>query len=336
MGGIVSKVLGGSGGNASAPKAPDYSKLMDQQYVLDEKAARRNTIANNPTQNTYGGSLKYSNKGGVSTTAKGWTPEQVKQRAKLEADMAKYAADGKKGKNWKAADKKLQAMVQGDVTTTTPDDWQQDEVWDENTTKAHDQAVSLADQKQQALLNQGEFKAPDEVTYDATSGDTMANAAWEKYKLGAMPLQEHNNTIMENKLRGMGLQPGTESYDRAYQNLIKANNESNTSARYDSVKIGYDEASRNLADRMKSTQQIYNNRATDFSRPWEMAADAQSMRNSQWTPQFRGFSGAGQINAPDKVGAAKSQYATAMGQANANAGKNSGIMGSVGNIMGKK
>lgn len=61
MGGVVSGIGSALGiGSPKQPKAPDYSSLQTQQAGLDKATAGELTAANRPNQNTYGGSINWS------------------------------------------------------------------------------------------------------------------------------------------------------------------------------------------------------------------------------------------------------------------------------------
>lgn len=328
MGSTVSKVLGGSGGNASSPKAPDYEKLMNQQAEIDRKAAIDNTKLANPTKVNPYGSVSYTNKGGQDVM--GYTKDQKKRRKEISKKLASKDIGSARRQRLEA---ELAGMQQSAVGKT-PDDFVQEETWDPRVTASHDQAMDLQSKTQQALLNQGEFEAPATVNYDPNAGDTMAKAALDKYYSRATPEQDRRREMLTTRLRQSGLQPGTEAFDRAMKNEMTSQLDANTAAGFDSVKIGYDEASRNYRDRLLGQAQEYSQADQNYARPWNMAADAQSMRNAQWTPQFQGFSGYGSANGADMVGAANANYQTAMGNASTNAAKNSGILSGVGNAVG--
>ena len=51
----------GKGGGGSAPPAPDYSSLAQQQAALNNQASYQQTVANRPTQVTPQGTLSWTN-----------------------------------------------------------------------------------------------------------------------------------------------------------------------------------------------------------------------------------------------------------------------------------
>lgn len=217
--------------------------------------------------------------------------------------------------------------------------WTQTEVWDPRVKKGYNEGFKIRDEAM-AKLPGAEFKGPEAIgAFDPnTSGKAASDAMYASYMSRAGREQGDQQQQMQTQLRQQGLQPGTEAYDRAYQNLLRAQGDVNTKANLDSIVLGGNEARQNYASQLAGQNQAYSQADANYSRLWDTAGAANNLLNSQYRPTYQGFSGAAGYNPADMMGAAQAQYNAKMGGYNTQQGKkgsnmNAG-MGMMGSIFG--
>lgn len=217
----------------------------------------------------------------------------------------------------------------------------QKNVMSEDLQQQHGTAQDLFTKYQDQLVGQGEFQGPDQVVYDPNSGQMAADAFYESGMSRLRPEQERADEAMTVKLRQQGLQPGTEAFDRAKQNLLRAQGDVTSKLALDSKVLGGQEARANYASALAGQQQNYNQDLQDYQMPWTQASDSLNMWNSlRQGPS--GYSPSGSYGAADIAGAGQKQFESQMAKVNqGNSKKGStanaagGIMGGVGSMMGK-
>jgi hypothetical protein len=75
--------------------------------------------------------------------------------------------------------------------------------------------------------------------FDATQGDKVAADVYESVMGRARPEQAREQARLDTQLRNQGLQPGTEAYNRAMQNLMTSHGDVATQAGLNSTMAGY-------------------------------------------------------------------------------------------------
>jgi hypothetical protein len=81
------------------------------------------------------------------------------------------------------------------------------------------------------------------------------------------------------------------------------------------------------ATELGTQQQNYNQALQNYTLPWEQAQTAQGLMQNQYTPQFRGFSGASGYDPADISGATQAGFEAKMGKYNAKQQMTSNILG---------
>jgi hypothetical protein len=75
--------------------------------------------------------------------------------------------------------------------------------------------------------------------FDKTQGDKVAADLYEATMGRARPEQARESEALDARLRNQGLQPGTEAYNRAMQNMLTAHGDVSTQAGLNSTLAGY-------------------------------------------------------------------------------------------------
>jgi len=211
----------GSGGKTPPP--PDYVGLANQQAGIDAAAVERQTTANRPTQQSPTGSISWH----VDPATGQWTQtEQWNPRTQqlYDASMAQQ---------WQQL-----SGVQGLLN-------QQGQGLNAPGTPGYQQHSLNVGQYNPYALGMGQFNSDVLKTlpkYDQASGDAFANKYAESLLARIRPSQATDRSQMETRLRLQGLQPGTEAYNRAYQNLLTSQGDVTSQAQLQGQLAGSQEA----------------------------------------------------------------------------------------------
>jgi len=198
------------GSSPKQPAPPDYSGLARQQALLDQQAMDRQTIANRPDQHNPLGSLTWRRDPttGQWSQTESWDP-RVEQMFNSSLSMQQQRMN-----------EVQQLMNRGDFQYQG----QQPQFSPYQMNTGQYQGTNLNVQNfNPSDWNSGDFTSDvlDRLpTYDQASGDAFADKYADSLLARIAPQQQKDQAAMENKLRMQGLQPGTEAYNRAYQNLL--------------------------------------------------------------------------------------------------------------------
>ncbi len=239
-----------------------------------------------------------------------------------------------------AANRPTQLNPYGNLTWQQDDagNWTQTENWDPRIKSVKDQSLAMQNSMINALRKRDTFSGPESIKYDPNAGDAMSDALYESVMGRTRVEQGRERDAIDTKLRQQGLQPGTEAYDRAMKNVMTSQGDVSAKAALDARLAGGQEARQEFGARTTAQQNEYGQKLNEYQMPWEELSRAQGAEHGVQAPQFQGFSGATGYQPADMLGAAQQQYATAMGQTNAQNAKKGNIMsggiGAAGSIWG--
>lgn len=307
---------------SKAPAAPDYQALAKTQYDQSLAEMQRQFQANQAEQ------------------------ERVYQQ-NLQA-----AQD----KTW--ADRATQTTPYGTLSWSqdpTTGQWTQATTYSPEIQAMLDKQLALQNQgfglqeKQmsqlQELINRGQFQGPAiTAKYDQAFADKYATDFATALTARLNPVDQQAQEGMATRLRLQGLQPGTEAYDRAYQNLLRSQGDVRTQANLQAQLAGQSEARQSYQTELSSQQAQYDKALQEYLLPWQTYQATQGITGNVAGPTFSNYnqasgavaSGAtmGQAQIPDIVGAAQQQYAQQMQQYNEAQAKKSSKGSSIGTIVG--
>lgn len=216
--------------------------------------------------------------------------------------------------------------------------WTQTETLDPRVQGLLDQSLGLQGKSMsqiEELMARGGFDGgPAMPTYDQASGDAYAQKFTEALLARVSPQQAFDRESMETKLRLKGLQPGTEAYDRAYQNLLRAQGDVTAQATLQGQLAGAQEARDIYTTQLTGQQQGYNQALNNYLLPWQTASANQGLANNITMPTFQNFATSGMAQAPDMMGAAQQGYAQQVQAANDKAAKKEGKGQMIGTVVG--
>jgi hypothetical protein len=165
----------------------------------------------------------------------------------------------------------------------------------------------------QGLQNRPDFKTASGATeYDAKTGDAYSKLFTQNLLARVTPQQQIDKQQMETKLRLQGLVPGSEAYNRAYQNLLTSQGDVQSKAQLEGMLAGGAEARANYQTQMQGQNQRNAQSLQEYMMPYQMAGQMQDLTAGSWgayMPSYQGYGTSAGSPGADMMGAAQSQYA---------------------------
>lgn len=230
--------------------------------------------------------------------------------------------------------------------------WTQTETWTPELKQAYDAQLALSGAQRDAssallgkfeqLNNLGPFQGgPALPSYDASYGNAYAKDFMKSALMRVLPQQEIDRGAMESKLRLQGLQPGTEAYNRAYQNLLTSQGDVVAKASIDGQLAGTQQARDNYLAQLQGQGQGFDQALKSYLLPWQTTAASAGLLSqigsnnpSVQGPSYQGYATSGNYEAPQILNAAQQQYAQQMQIYNEQQKQKSGKGGALGSIAG--
>lgn len=293
---------GGGKGGSKAPATPDYMGLAKETGAQNRLSAQELTAANRPNQyDSRGNSLTWSQ----DPTTGQWT-QRANVNPNLELAQAQYDwfQNGRSNRAAAGLDPYLKNLEAGPAAA---------------------------------------FKNADLSRYDNSNinGDSVANALYGSVMDRGRKEQSRETDALNTQLRNSGLQPGSEAYNRAMQNLMTSQNDANLLASQNATLAGANEArsqrTANIADRSQLQNENLQNYQSMLSGRQANLQDMNglmSMIQSPYQPSFTGFSGATGYNPTDLMGAANAGFSADMAKKNASNSKKGGLLGAGASLGG--
>lgn len=197
-----------------------------------------------------------------------------------------------------------------------------------------------ANSQLQALMAKGAWQGP-EITaqYNQDYANKYADQMQQTLTARLQPQYTQDQNAMQNKLALQGLQPGTEAYDRAYQNLLRSQGDVISQANLQAQLAGQSEARNQYQTELAGQEAARTASMQDYLLPWQTASAAQGLAGQINMPQFGGYaqqqsSGVPNLQGTDIVGAAQQNYAQQMQNYNQQQQKKSGKGQAIGSVAG--
>lgn len=332
------------GKTPKAPPPPDYVKLADQQADINKQTLAEQTVANRPTQVNPYGKLAWSMdpETGQWTQTETWDPRITELTNQSMAQQQKQmggvnALLGQQGQPLNAP--QAQGFTQKDL--------------------------GMAQFTSDVLKNMPK--------YDPATGEAFSKRFSESLLARVRPEQATARSQMETKLRLQGLQPGTEAYNRAYQNLLTSQGDVTSQAQLQGMLAGSQEArdvygtqlqgalaraaeERNLYGTQLSSalqrsqdrqaqyatgsagqQQQFQQAMQRYLLPYQTAQTTQGLvsdASGMFRPTYQSFTGSGSYQGADMMGATQQQYAQQVQRANEAAQRKAATGQAVGSVVG--
>jgi len=243
----------GGGKKAKAPKAPNYTAIAKTEAEQSRQTAKELTQWNRPTQvDQFGSTLSWEQDGNGN-----WT-----QRQSLNPNI--QAANNTAFNNYWGATNALgsQGAFQGPSTQQAQDLFNQYAYQGD----FQNTAGNIGDFSNQAGdISNFQNTAGAIGEFDRSQGDRVANDFYESIMSRNRPEQARNTSSLDVQLRQQGLQPGTEAYNRAMQNLTTSYGDVNSKAALDATGAGYSAAQGIYNTNLGGQAQRYGQLQGDYS-----------------------------------------------------------------------
>ncbi len=244
-----------------APATPNYSQLATQQAGEQQNIAEYLTAANRPNQvDAMGNSVTWSKDPatGQWTQKQTWNPGTVGQFYQQQhlATQGGYLAEDKLAGLKNQKDFKSPDMPQYDSSSA-------------------DSAKKLYDKGVKEAQNQGDFSYDALPKYDEANGKAVSDATYNAMTARVRPEQQRQQDALSNQLRLQGLQPGTEAFNRAMQNMYTSHADADYLASQNATIAGYDGARQRYLSQLQGQGQQFDQELTKYQMPWEKLAAAQ-------------------------------------------------------------
>ena len=276
--------------------------------------------------------------------------QQAQNNANYEkqlADMQKQIADATQ------ANRATQVTPQGTLSWSqdpTTGQWTQNTTYSPETQALYDkymqnqnQALDVqgsANSQLQQLMAQGAWQGP-QITaqYNQQYADDYANKMAQTLTARLQPQYTQDQNAMQTKLSLQGLQPGTEAYDRAYQNLLKSQGDVMSQANLQAQLAGQSEARNQYQTELSGQEAARTASMQDYLLPWQTASAAQGLAGSINMPSFGSYAqqssgSVPNLATPDIMGAAQQTYAQQTQNANEASANKSNKGKSIGGVVG--
>ena len=296
-------------------KTPDYEALAKLQAELDKQAKLEQNMANRPEQTDI-----YGNKLSYTfdpTTGKWTQADTADPRVKAMIDQAMGTSGAMSKKLAGLANRKDFQTVKG------------------------------------AKLYQGMKNTVG--MFNPNAGNVYGQKTAQAMLARALPQQAIDREQMETKLRLQGLQPGSEAYDRAYQNLLRSQGDVNAQTRLEGWLAGQNQARENYNTRlqgylgesgaqrsdyqamMQGQNQMNDQAMKSYLMPYDTMGQMQTLNQGMYSPytsSYQGFGTAAGSTPADMYNAAQDRFAQQQQNENDRRARNAQIGSALGTAVG--
>jgi hypothetical protein len=203
--------------------------------------------------------------------------------------------------------------------------------------EAGEKGMNLQNALMGKLQNQGDFEGPEAIQWDPEGYTKYGDALYEQTMNRARPDMARKEDQYNTRLLQQGLQPGSEAYDRAMQNMLTAHGDVATQAGLNARVQGGNEYRQDFNSQLQGQNQEYGQALQEYQMPWDQAGATQALNQGNRNT-FQGFSGATGYQPADMMGAAQAGYNAKMGAYNAKeqkaANKKNSTMSTIGQVAG--
>lgn len=326
-------------GKGSAPPPPDYTGAAQAQAQASKENLNMQNYANRPTINTPFGSQSWNTRSTVDP-ATGQTVTQWTQNTSLNPELQQAL-------NAQIGLQNDRSQLAGNFMDRVANEY----------SKPFDYSnlPEMAQASQAGQLNTSFNFGQPLPQVDSSFRDTVANQLMQRMQ----PVHDYQQSQLDTKLANQGFTVGSDAYKRAqdelgqrqaaerFQALDQSGNEAQRlfGMQMDTAKTGYNQnlGAAQFANQAIGQQQGLSQSAADAQNKLRQQAIAEQMQRRGMSlnemnallsgqqvsmPNMPNFNASGQAQAPDLLGALRSQYDAQLGAANAqNAGMNS-LLGS--------
>jgi hypothetical protein len=194
--------------------------------------------------------------------------------------------------------------------------WTQTVSLDPRLKAQQDQVISQGGDLARQINAQGEFTGAPQIEWNPDAMKEYGDAIYGSVMDRAGVEQDRQRAALNTQLRQQGLQPGTEAYDRAMQNMMTSQGDVNTMAAYQATIGARDQYRSDYSAQLQGQDQNYAQDLQNYQMPWDLAGAAQGLTGG-YRPTFDTVGTSTGYNPADMTGAAQAKYEARMGDYNA-------------------
>jgi hypothetical protein len=166
------------------------------------------------------------------------------------------------------------------------------------------------------LAAQGAFSGGDKLAWNPDAmqeyGDSIYGSIMDRTRVE----QGRERNMMQTQLRQQGLMPGSEAYDHAMQNMLRAQGDVSAQAAQQATIASKDQYRNDYIAQLKGQDVNFAQNLQEYQLPWDVAGTAQGLAQGL-RPNFDTFGTATGYNPANMTEAAQSTYQAKMGDYNA-------------------
>jgi hypothetical protein len=327
---------GGGGKGGDAPKAPDYTKLAQQQAALQGQLIDQTTLANRVNQYTPFGSLEFTRSGGSPTFDQAGYDKAMRDynqrvsassRAQSGPLHAFWQIDQMYNKNSPYGSASANAGAYGGGVGAAPT---REQFMRGGSTSGQWSATTKLSPEMQAILNQNIASKGESYKQLMTSLGNINNNnlplapvnAGETAQDAILRRVNPQLNIQEDQLRtrlvNQGLRPGTEAWNREYELFGRQRNDAVSQAALAGINVGNEARARALSEQGIPINLI----------------NAYLSGGQAQMPQFQNYAQQANQSAPDLLGAGQSQYNAGLNAYNASQAQGANTMNGLFGLAG--
>ena len=313
------------GKSASAPQAPDYMGLMNQQANIDKNAFNYQLQASRYDTSNPWGSTSWSFEPGAAAPAPApaASPAPAQSAGQVASNLYGYnpeygGSDGRDSMPMPAGQGGYSPAPAAGSTSYSGPDFSNGGKWTQKQT-LNPQMQGILD----SLMGQAGSAVSNPLSFDGLPpayGQEAADAYYNKATRYLQPAWEQDRRQLEARLAEQGFVPGTPGYDSAMSSLNRSQDMARGQAA-DSAVLGGTETG------LKTRQQMLSELLTQRTLPLSLL---QAFSSGAQIPTSGG--GMPGLKTPDLVGAANQQYQAGLDKYNTDVASDNQMFGTLGNM----
>jgi hypothetical protein len=203
-----------------------------------------------------------------------------------------------------------------DWTQDAKGNWTQTVTADPRLKAQMDAVIAQGGDITKQIAAQGEFTGPDQIDWNPDAMKEYGDAIYGSVMDRARVDQNRDRSQMQTQLRQQGLMPGSEAYDNAFQNMLRAQGDVATQAAQQATIASKDQYRNDYMAQLSGQDQNYRQDLQGYQMPWDLAGAAQGLSQG-YRPNFDTFGTSTGYNPANMTEAAQAGYQAKMGDYNA-------------------
>ncbi len=166
------------------------------------------------------------------------------------------------------------------------------------------------------IAAQGAFEGGDKLQWNPDAMQQYGDAIYGSIMDRTREEQTRERDMMQTRLRQQGLMPGSEAYDNAMRNMLRAQGDVSAQAAQQATIASKDQYRNDYLAQLKGQDVNFAQKLQEYQTPWDVAGAAQGLTQGL-RPNFDTFGTATGYNPANMTEAAQAKYQAKMGDYNA-------------------